>query len=57
MVSGPVDQAHFFAVLERQGPIAVVFDFVEPIAFWQLIDRECLHRFNEREASYSGFFH
>ena len=30
MVSGPVDQAHFFAVLERQGPIAVVFDFGEP---------------------------
>jgi len=27
------DQAHIFAVLERQCPVAVMLDFVEPIAF------------------------
>jgi len=44
------DQAYIFAVLESQSPIAIVFDFVEPIALGQLLDQECLHRFNERKA-------
>jgi hypothetical protein len=38
--------------IENQRPIAIVFDFVEPIAFRQLLDRKCLHRFNERGRFY-----
>jgi hypothetical protein len=25
-------------------PITIVFDFVEPIAFWQLLDWKSIHR-------------
>ena len=51
------NQAHIFAVLEGQRPVSIEFDFVEPVALWQLLDRKRLHRFNERETSSSAFCH
>jgi len=42
------DQPHIFTVLERQGPIAIVLDFVQPIAIREFFDRQCLHWFDER---------
>jgi hypothetical protein len=44
-------------VFESQRPVAIVFDFVEPIAFWQLLDWKSIHRFNEREAALNAYFH
>jgi len=52
-----VDQTHIFSVFESQCPVPIVFDFVEPVAFRQLLNRSRLHRFNERETSSSVLFH
>jgi hypothetical protein len=40
--------AHFFPSLKAKCPVPIVFDFEEPIALWQLLNRERLHGFNER---------
>ena len=37
------DQADVFAVFEGQGAVAIEFDFVQPIALRQLLDREGFH--------------
>src|SRR5262245_16213434 len=50
------DQANIFAILESQGPVAVEFDFVEPIALGELLDRERFHRFNKRKAHLGAYF-
>jgi hypothetical protein len=46
------NQPHLFAILEGQGPIAVKFDFVEPVALRQFLGQEGLHRFDERGTSF-----
>jgi hypothetical protein len=33
------DQPHIFSVFESQGPVPIVFDFVEPIALRQFFDQ------------------
>jgi hypothetical protein len=47
------DQAHIFAVLERQCSVAVELYFVKPIALGEFFDRQGLHRLNERKAHVS----
>ena len=42
------DQPDLLTVLEDEGPIAIEFDLIEPIALRQMIDQERLYRGGRR---------